>query len=190
MRTMIPGWHAGRRDGRRAVRPFLGLWVLCLAVALCLGCGWPGGQAMAPWATRTPVATASPTPELQAAYVARVTDGDTIRVRIDGREYPLRYIGINCPEVGQPYADEATRANQDLVLHKTVLPERDVSETDRHGRLLRYVYLDDQMVNGILVQRGLANAGTYPPDVKHQDYLRALEQEAREAGRGFWAEGQ
>lgn len=65
--------------------------------------------------------------------------------------------------------------------------ERDVSETDPHGRLLRYVYVDNVFVNAELVREGLARAKAYPPDTIYQDYLEELEQQARLAGKGMWA---
>jgi micrococcal nuclease len=76
--------------------------------------------------------------------VLRVVDGDTIELR-DGRL--LRYIGIDTRRPwtpGQPvggYAKQASDRNKALVEGKTVSLEKDVSETDRFGRLLRYVYL-------------------------------------------------
>jgi micrococcal nuclease len=66
--------------------------------------------------------------------------------------------------------------------------ERDVSETDPYGRLLRYVYVDSIFVNAKLVREGLARAKAYPPpDTKYQDYLEQIESEAKEAGLGIWA---
>ena len=71
--------------------------------------------------------------------------------------------------------------------------ERDVSETDRFGRLLRYVWLRAggtwRFVNLELVRDGFAHAGTYPPDVRWTDVLRAAERDAREHERGLWAPG-
>ena len=65
--------------------------------------------------------------------------------------------------------------------------EKDISETDKFGRLLRYVYVDDVFVNEYLVRSGFANVSTYPPDVKYEQQFRLLEQEAREQKRGIWA---
>jgi micrococcal nuclease len=123
-----------------------------------------------------------------------VVDGDTIKVAIGSQEYTLRYIGIDTPETVRPdspvewMGPEATAANETLVAGKTVYLEKDVSETDRYGRLLRYVYLaDGTMVNAELVRQGYAQSSAYPPDVKHQELLDRAEREAREAGRGLWA---
>jgi hypothetical protein len=118
--------------------------------------------------------------------VARVIDGDTIEVEINGQGYKVRYIGVNTPEVGEPFYAEAAEANRRLVEGRVVELEKDVSETDRHGRLLRYVYVGETMINAELVSQGYAQAVTYPPDVKYQDLFLQLQQEAREAGRGLW----
>jgi len=68
--------------------------------------------------------------------------------------------------------------------------ERDISETDIYGRLLRYVYVDDIFVNAELVRQGLAWAEAYEPDTRYQAYLEELEAEARQAGIGIWQESQ
>jgi micrococcal nuclease len=125
--------------------------------------------------------------------VTRVIDGDTIEVDISGTIYKVRYIGIDTPELDDErpefaaLAQEATRLNQQLVEGKNVQLEKDISETDRYSRLLRYVYVDDIFVNAELVRQGLAWAKAYEPDIKYQDYFEELEIEAREAGWGIWA---
>jgi micrococcal nuclease len=128
------------------------------------------------------------------AHVTRVVDGDTIVVNIQGKDYKLRYIGMDTPETVNPdkpvqfMGKEASRKNLELVGGKTVTLEKDISETDRYGRLLRYVWVDGLMVNAELVRLGYAHAYTYPPDIKYQDVFRTLEKEARENRRGLWAE--
>jgi micrococcal nuclease len=123
----------------------------------------------------------------------RVIDGDTIEVEIDGEVFTLRYIGIDTPETVDPttpqecFGAEASAANANLVLNKDAELEKDVSDTDRFGRLLRYVYVGGELVNERLVRDGYAVSSTFPPDVKHQDRFTAAEREAREAGRGLWA---
>jgi micrococcal nuclease len=99
---------------------------------------------------------------------------------------------VEAPEVSggvEPFGLEATEANRALVEGQTVTLETDVSETDRFGRLLRYVYLPDgRMVNEELLRRGMASVATFPPDVKYVDRFRAVEAEARAGGVGLWAE--
>jgi micrococcal nuclease len=121
------------------------------------------------------------------AKVVKVIDGDTIDVSISGTIYRVRYIGIDTPEIGEPFYQEATNKNSEFVGGKTVKLERDVSETDKYGRLLRYVYVGDLFVNAELVRSGYARAITYQPDVRYQVFLESIEQEAKQAFRGMWA---
>ena len=143
----------------------------------------------------SPTLTGSPHPTraLTSARVVEIIDGDTIGVAIDGQTYRVRYIGIDTPEIVhpglpvEPYGPEAAEANRRLVEGQELTLERDVSDTDMYGRLLRYVYVGDRMVNGELVRLGLARANSYPPDVLYQDRLDALESEAFAAGLGIWS---
>ena len=132
-------------------------------------------------------------PETQIT-VTRVIDGDTIEVDIGGTIYRIRYIGMDTPELDDErpefcaLAQEATRLNRQLVEGETVRLEQDISETDKYGRLLRYVYVDDTFVNAELVRRGLAWAEAYEPDTKYQDILEEAEAEARQDKIGIWQE--
>jgi micrococcal nuclease len=125
----------------------------------------------------------------------RVVDGDTIVISYDGvTEYKVRYIGVDTPEtvhptVGeQPFGKLASDRNRELVEGHTVILEKDVSETDKYGRLLRYVWLDDQMINEVLIREGLAQVSTYPPDVKYTSRFITAQADAREAKVGIWSE--
>jgi len=122
----------------------------------------------------------------EGVLVDEVIDGDTIRI-IGGSK--LRYIGVDSPEVGsrgEPFGVEATRFNRELVEGKMIRLERDVSDKDRFGRLLRYVYADDILVNAELVREGYAEAREYPPDTRYQQCFEALQEEAQAEGRGMW----
>lgn len=132
----------------------------------------------------------APSQLLVEATVLRVIDGDTIEVDISGNLFRVRYIGIDTPEVGEQGYSEATQLNSQLVSGKVVKLEKDVSETDQYGRLLRYVYVDDAFVNAELVRLGYAQVFTYPPDVKYADYFLSLQQEAIAASRGLWGNTQ
>lgn len=127
-------------------------------------------------------------PAGQPAQVTHIIDGDTIDVLLNGQSYRVRYILIDTPERDQPFFAEATEANRRLVAGKTVYLVKDVSETDRYGRLLRYVYLTDgTFVNAELVRQGFAQIATFPPDVAKEAEIRTAQREAVEAGRGLWA---
>lgn len=116
--------------------------------------------------------------------VTRVIDGDTIE--IEGGYY-VRYIGIDTPEKGDPLYGEATQANRNLVEGRKVHLEAAVEDKDDNGRLLRYVWLDNTMVNAELVRLGYAYSYSYPPNVKYQAYFLQLEREAREQKLGLWS---
>ncbi|MBI2847681.1 MAG: thermonuclease family protein [Chloroflexi bacterium] len=130
-----------------------------------------------------PACVSSPATTTDTVRVIYVIDGDTIE--IEGG-YRVRYIGMDTPERGEAFYIEATQANRQLVAGERVRLERDVSETDRYGRLLRYVWVDDVMVNAELVKLGLAEARAYPPDTRYQGLLDRLEGEARAAEKGMW----
>lgn len=142
-----------------------------------------------PTSTPSLVPTLAPTPmpgRIQG-QVVKVIDGDTIEVKIEGQIFEVRYNGIDTPEVGQLCAGEAAAKNIELVSGQRVTLVKDVSEVDKYGRLVRYVYVGDLFVNAEMVRQGYAVAFTYPPDVAHADEFVILEAEARQAGRGCWA---
>jgi micrococcal nuclease len=124
----------------------------------------------------------------ETAVVTRVIDGDTIEVSLGGRTERVRYIGMNTPEADEPCGGEATEANSVFVAGRTVTLESDVSDRDRYGRLLRYVYVDGLMVNERLVEDGWAQVATYPPDVRYVDRFLGAERWAREQGAGLWGD--
>ena len=137
--------------------------------------------------TLTEPETISTSSNMVQATVVGVVDGDTIDVNIGDRQYRVRYIGVDTPERGQYGYDEATLVNARLVSNKVVELEKDVSETDRYGRLLRYVWGEGEIVNAVLVARGYAQVATYPPDVKYQNHFLELQHQAQADGLGLWA---
>lgn len=121
--------------------------------------------------------------------VTRVIDGDTIEIEGGGR---VRYIGIDTPETVDPrktvqcFGVESSKKNKELVEGKKVRLEKDVTDRDKYNRLLRYVWLEDTLINLVLVQDGFAHSYSYPPDIKYQDQFVTAEKQAREAKLGLW----
>lgn len=147
--------------------------------------------------TSTPIVSSTDTPlnkpNRERATVTAVIDGDTIEVDLgQGNIQRVRYIGIDTPESVDPrkpiqcFSKEATAKNKELVGNGIVGLEKDVSETDKYGRLLRYVYVGDVLINHVLVAEGFANARSYPPDIKYQERLFQAEQQARTVKKGLW----
>ncbi len=117
-----------------------------------------------------------------------MVDGDTIVVALGGAGgTKVRLIGIDTPERDDCLFAAATERMRALVGGRSVKLVRDVSETDRYGRLLRYVYVGSEFINATMVSEGFASAATYPPDVAHALELVALERAARLAKRGLWS---
>src|SRR3989344_1218237 len=146
--------------------------------------------------TTTPTTTSQTQQPQQATQqqtntvlVTRVIDGDTIE--IEGGQ-KVRYIGIDTPETVDPrkpvqcFGVEASNKNKELVSGKRVRLEKDVSETDKYGRLLRYIYIGDTFVNLELVKQGFAYSSTYPPDIKYQNQFTDAQRLAREQNEGLW----
>ncbi len=127
--------------------------------------------------------------------VVAVVDGDTVRVRVDGREETVRYIGVDTPETKRPggpvecFGPAASAANQRLVGGREVRLEVGEEDRDRYDRLLAYVYRagDGRLVNETLLHEGYARPLAIAPNVDHADAFSALADEAREAGRGLWS---
>ena len=116
----------------------------------------------------------------EVAHVIKIIDGDSILVKIDNQLYEVRYIGINTPEFDSPEESKAQAAallNKELVDNRTILLIRDVRNTDKFGRLLRFVFTDDSFVNYKLVRQGAAIAKEYPPDISCQILFQRAQRE-------------
>jgi micrococcal nuclease len=128
-------------------------------------------------------------PDGEQGTVVSVIDGDTIDVMVDGETVRVRYVGMNTPERDEPCYGDARRANADLVDGKLITMVKDSSETDRFGRLLRYIYVGNVFVNQRLVGQGYAEVVSYPPDISHFNEFKQLEDQARAANRGCHSTG-
>ncbi|MBF0420441.1 MAG: thermonuclease family protein [Magnetococcales bacterium] len=116
--------------------------------------------------------------------VVYVLDGDSIKVKVDGRVKVVRLKGIDAPEKGQPHAEEASLFVRHLTLHQPVTLK--VFGLDKYERVLAEVTMKDGLnLNQEIVRRGLAwQHIAYSKDKT----LRSLEREARDARLGLWAE--
>ncbi|MCD4806902.1 MAG: thermonuclease family protein [Methanococcoides sp.] len=121
---------------------------------------------------------------LEFVNVTEVIDGDTVVISSGER---VRLIGVDTPEVGEPYYSEAKQYMVHRVLGKVVGLEKDVSETDNYGRLLRYVWVEGEMVNKELVLSGLAFSKAYRPDIYYLDIFDSAEVMAKGNGVGLWS---
>lgn len=116
-----------------------------------------------------------------AVKLSRVVDGDTIKVFYKGKEESVRYLLMDTPESKkpgecvQPYAEKASKRNEQLVKSGKLTLEFEKSRTDKYGRLLAYVFVDGKSVQEMLIKEGLARvAYIYEPPYKYlNDYEKA-----------------
>ncbi len=142
------------------------------------------------------VATSSATAGIEGekAVVLKVVDGDTLELE-SGQS--VRFVGIDTPETVDPrrpvgcFGKEASNETKRLLTGKTVILQKDISDTDKYKRLLRYIYLPLEngnilFVNDYLVREGFAKVYTYPPDVKFNEQFKEAENFARINKKGLW----
>ena len=125
--------------------------------------------------------------------VQRIIDGDTVEIQYNGNPTKVRLIGVDTPETVHPtkpveaFGAEASAFTRNLLLGESVYLRFDREMTDRHGRLLAYLYRvpDGLFVNLEIVRQGYGNAYTRFP-FKHMELFRQYEHRARKAGKGLW----
>jgi micrococcal nuclease len=124
----------------------------------------------------------------ESMTVTGITDGDTISVRLpSGARDVVRLIGINTPESGECFSDEAALILSSLIpVGSTIGATADVSDRDQFDRLLRYLWVGGMSVNEELVRRGAALARPYPPDTSLSSPFATAQDEASSAGLGLW----
>ena len=125
----------------------------------------------------------------ESGIVSRVIDGDTIELK-NGNV--IRYLDINTPELNHPtnglecYAEEAAELNRKYVEGKQIKLLKSGENQDKYGRYLRYVFIDNMFINGLLVYEGAAFSYSYgAPNILYQTLIQ-LEASARENENGLW----
>lgn len=127
--------------------------------------------------------------------VTAVSDGDTIKVQIDGKQETVRLIGVDTPETKDPrkpvqcYGKIASAYTTSALMGKSVRLEADDSQQqrDKYGRLLRYVYLSDgTLFNQLLIESGHAYEYTYKVPYQFQSQFKQAAAEAQANQIGLW----
>lgn len=134
-----------------------------------------------------------PNDRIPVTFVAAV-DGDTFKVSFDGKEEKVRLLLVDTPESVkpgtpvEPFAKEASEFTLSQLKKGNLFLELDVSERDKYGRLLAYVWVGDNMLNEVLLEKGYARvAYIYPPNVKYVDQFRQIQAKAQKSGIGIWS---
>ncbi len=123
--------------------------------------------------------------EFGSSYIVHdVIDGDTLDIDL-GR---IRLSGINTPETGECYYKEAKEKLEELVLYQEIFLEEEITDTDKYGRFLRYIYTNTTFINGYLVEEGYAKVyDKYNETTKYYFELKELEKKAQEEQLGVWS---
>jgi endonuclease YncB( thermonuclease family) len=131
-------------------------------------------------------------PELVEATVVAVLDGSRLTVDVGDQQETVRYLGLQAP-TGEDacFAAEATTANSALVEGEQVWLERQATDRDADGALVRDVWIagangDRALVAVRLLETGAGTPAAAPPDTRYQAWLQAATALARTNGAGLW----
>ncbi len=138
----------------------------------------------------TPVHQLYASPALQEARVIAVNDGDTVTIRMNGKQFRTRLIGLDAPEMGQePWGKKAREHLRTLLKDSgwNVSVETDIEKFDKYGRLLVYVWTKDKtFINERMLADGYAVLFTFTPNTKYVDLFRKAQRNARDNKSGIW----
>ncbi len=142
--------------------------------------------------TPGPTPTITPLPDEARALVVDIIDGDTITVVLEGdppgKTYIVRYLGVdappNTPSISWGVA--AFEINRDLTNGRVVRLERDQTDVDSEGNLLRYVFVNDALLSITLAEQGLARANIVEPDTRFEAEILEAEGRAKAGQLGLW----
>jgi len=125
--------------------------------------------------------------------VTRVVDGDTVRVKVDGKEESIRIIGMDSPESTtskECFGNEASAKAKEFLEGKWVQLERDESQSnrDKYNRLLRYVWFDNGTDFGRrMIEEGYAHEYTYSTPYNKQAQYKETYKSAKDGNKGLWS---
>lgn len=125
------------------------------------------------------------------AVVVAIHDGDTVSLKIDGKVYRSRLIGIDAPEMGQEPWGKMSKKNLKNMLkesNKRVLAETDVVKIDKYDRPLVYLWMPDRssMLNERMLREGYAYLFTIQPNSKYVERFVEAQRAAKQSGSGIW----
>lgn len=117
-------------------------------------------------------------------------DGDSLVLRIEGNEVEVRLIGIDCPELYDPYGMDAKRFSEDLLKKaNNITIEKDLKtdEYDKYNRLLVWLFVDDELLQYKLIEQGLAKTRFIYDDYAYSQGLFDLQELAKTNKKGVWS---
>ncbi len=119
----------------------------------------------------------------EKVIVTKIVDGDTVIVQ--GGE-TIRLLGIDTPERGEPYYSDAKDYIENRILFKEVYLESDIEDKDVYSRSLRWIWLDNSLINLEQIQNGLAISRLYDGE-KYKQKIKDAENLAISQRIGIWS---
>lgn len=129
--------------------------------------------------------------------LSKCVDGDTAKFVVNGEVKTVRFLSINTPEIAhddqeaEPYGNEASKFTCDaLTTAKSIKLQYDPKsdEVDKYGRLLAWIFVDNELLQEKLVKDGLAEVKYVYDDYLYTSNLQALEIAAQENKVGMWSD--
>lgn len=122
-------------------------------------------------------------------------DGDTVDLKIDGKIKKVRFLAIDTPETKhptkgeEPYGKEASNYTCSILKNANKITlEYEKNKNDKYGRVLAWVFTDDQLLQAKLVKKGLAKVAYLYDDYKYTEKLQKLESEAKQNKLKIWSD--
>ncbi len=98
---------------------------------------------------------------LPANYVIGVIDGDTFVINSGEK---IRLLCVDAPEKNRKGYEESKEFLELAILNREVILNSSITDKDKYSRLLRYVYVDDNFINKIVLAKGYGNLMIIPPE--------------------------
>lgn len=126
--------------------------------------------------------------------LAKCTDGDTAHFNINGEDIVVRLLAVDTPETVkpntpvQPYGKEASEYTCNALTNASEirLEYETGNRTDKYNRLLAWVFVDDQLLQSMLIEKGLAKVDYIYGDYKYTNRLYVAEENAKSKRVGMW----
>lgn len=128
---------------------------------------------------------------------SKCVDGDTAKVILNNEEVTLRFLAIDTPETKhpkkgeEPYGKEASNYTCNaLKTAKKIEIEYDAGsdKVDKYNRHLVWIYVDNDLLQGKLIEKGLAKVAYIYGDYKYTKTLEAKESVAKINKTGIWSD--
>lgn len=127
--------------------------------------------------------------------LVKCVDGDTATFKIAGKNKKVRFLGIDTPESVHPYKEveeygkDASEYTCNLLKNANTIElsyEENLSKADKYGRILAWVFADQELVQEKLVSIGYAEVKYIYAKYSYLDKLYEVQEKAKEKKIGIW----